>query len=410
MHLKHTIRTAFRSLFAHKGRSLLTILGIVIGVTAIIVVMALGQGTQDLIIGEINQLGSDSVVVVAGSEEERMTGIIPKTLRERELQAILNPANVPDLKMAIPMVNFSGRVSYQGTTFNGTGIGTEAEFFAEIFNAYPDKGRLFTKEEIDSRARVVVLGLKAKEELFGSSEAVGEMIEVGGTKFRVVGVFPAIGQKIFLNVDNLILIPYTTAQTFILGTNHFVQIMVKASSADKVEVVKHDINETLLSLHRIDDIKDADFEVQTQQALVDQIGTIMSILTAFLSSMVAVSLVVGGIGIMNIMLVSVTERTKEIGLRKALGATRGDILKQFLIEAVTLTVAGGLVGILLGTLISWVVTLILQATVAPSWAFAFPMDAAILGVLVSAVVGLIFGIYPANQAAKRSPIEALRYE
>jgi len=410
MHLKHTITTAFRSLFAHKGRSLLTILGIVIGVTAIIVVMALGQGTQDLIIGEINQLGSDSVVVVAGSEEERMTGIIPKTLRERELQAILNPANVPDLKMAIPMVNFSGRVSYQGATFNGSGIGTEAEFFAEIFNAYPDKGRLFTKEEIDSRARVVVLGLKAKEELFGSSEAVGEMIEVGGTKFRVVGVFPAIGQKIFLNVDNLILIPYTTAQTFILGTNHFVQIMVKASSADKVEVVKHDINETLLSLHRIDDIKDADFEVQTQQALVDQIGTIMSILTAFLSSMVAVSLVVGGIGIMNIMLVSVTERTKEIGLRKALGATRGDILKQFLIEAVTLTVAGGLVGILLGTLISWVVTLILQATVAPSWAFAFPMDAAILGVLVSAVVGLIFGIYPANQAAKRSPIEALRYE
>jgi len=410
MHLKHTIKTAFRSLFAHKGRSLLTILGIVIGVSAIIVVMALGQGTKDLIIGEINQLGSDTVVVVAGTEEDRMTGVQAKILKERELQAILNPANVPNLKMAIPIVSFSGRASYRGTTFNGLGIGTEAEFFAEMFSAYPNEGRLFTKEEIDSKSRVVLLGSKVKEELFGSSDAVGEMIEVGGTKFRVVGTFPVIGQKVAFNVDNLILMPYTSAQTYILGTNYFAQIITKATSAELVDMVKHDITETLLSLHRINDPKDADFEVQTQQALVDQIGTIMSVLTAFLSSMVAVSLVVGGIGIMNIMLVSVTERTKEIGLRKALGATRGDILKQFLIEAVTLTVAGGVVGILFGTFVSWIITVVLQATVAPAWTFAFPLDAAILGVLVSAAVGLVFGIYPANQAAKRSPIEALRYE
>lgn len=410
MNLQHTIQTAFRSIRAQTARSLLTILGIVIGVFAIIVVMALGRGAQNLIISEINQMGTETVVVVPGSETDRRVGIFPPSIKKREIDAILNKGNVPDAVSAMPLVTITGEVSFEGEIFRGTGLGADAEFFADIFNAQPSEGQPFDESDTDARARVVILGSKVKEKLFGASQAVGETVEIGGSKFRVIGTYPPIGMRMFFNIDEVILMPYTTAQQYILGQDHFQQVIVKASSPEKVNAVKHDIEQTLLALHRIDDPANADFTVETQQGLVDQVSTIVSILTAFLSAMVAVALVVGGIGIMNIMLVSVTERTREIGLRKALGATRTDILRQFLIEATTLTVIGGIIGILFGAFMAYVVTLVLQNFVTANWQYVFPVDAAIIGVLASAGVGLLFGIYPANQAAKKSPIEALRYE
>ena len=208
----------------------------------------------------------------------------------------------------------------------------------------------------------------------------------------------------------MMMIPHTTAQRYVTGTDYYNEFILTADSADNVDKMVFDITATLRETHEIDFGEDNDFNVQTQQNLVDQISLITSILTAFLSAVVAISLIVGGIGIMNIMLVSVTERTKEIGLRKALGATRKDILRQFLYEAVMLTSIGGLIGIIIGALVSFSVSVILAQTVAEDWSFTFPISAAIIGIVVSGGVGLVFGIYPANQAAKKSPMEALRYE
>ncbi len=225
-----------------------------------------------------------------------------------------------------------------------------------------------------------------------------------------MGVLPDKGQGTLFNFNELVLVPYTTAQTYLLGTDHFHEILVKAENPDVVARAVSDIERTLRISHNIDDPDKDDFFVVTQQGVVEQIKSIIGALTAFLSSVVAIALVVGGIGVMNIMLVAVVERTKEIGLRKAIGATDVDILRQFLFEAIILTGLGGTIGILAGATLSFIISFVLTKYLSLEWSFAFPIGAALLGVFVSALVGLVFGIYPARQAAKKSPIEALRYE
>jgi len=223
-------------------------------------------------------------------------------------------------------------------------------------------------------------------------------------------VLPPKGQSAFFNVDEVVIVPYTTAQTYVLGIDYYNEVMVRVTDPDVVDESVYDITATLRERHNITDPTKDDFFVVTQQGVVDQISVILNILTLFLSSVVAISLVVGGIGVMNIMLVSVTERTREIGLRKALGAHNRDILLQFLIEAVLLTGAGGVIGIILGTALSYLAGIGVAQALSVSWEFAFPYMAAIEGVGVSALVGVVFGIYPARKASKKSPIEALRYE
>jgi ABC-type antimicrobial peptide transport system permease subunit len=274
----------------------------------------------------------------------------------------------------------------------------------------PRYGSFFNEADVAGRTSVAVLGAEVKEELFGDSDAVGETIKYYDRNFKVIGVFDKIGQIGAFDIDSNIIIPVTTANQYLLGNNHYTVIMVRVESEAVVEKAADDIRLTIRELHGITDPAKDDFFVATQADLAERVGTITGILSALLLSVAAISLVVGGIGIMNIMLVSVTERTREIGLRKAVGATTNDILTQFLFESVLLTSAGGVVGISLGAVLSLIVSIVLTNFLAVDWGFAFPINGALIGFGVAALVGLVFGLYPARQASLKSPIEALRYE
>ncbi|HEY0010869.1 MAG TPA: ABC transporter permease [Candidatus Paceibacterota bacterium] len=411
MNTRHTLRTAIGGLTAHKSRSALTTLGIVIGVAAIIIVMALGNGAQALILNTISALGAETAIIQPGTEEDNFSGIMPDSLTERDLEAITKKSNVPDLAEASPQLYVTGQAQYRDESYKATIIGGTADYFISAYELYPEHGVPFTEEDVDGRARVALVGVTVEDELFGpEGDALGKTITIEDQKFEIIGVFPKKGSLGFFNVDETVLLPYTTAGTYVRGTDYFDAVLLRAASTEVVDRMVFDITATLRDTHGIDPGEEDDFNVQTQAGLVEQVSLIVGILTAFLAAVVAISLVVGGVGIMNIMLVSVTERTKEIGLRKALGAKSSDILRQFLFEAVMLTGAGGVIGILIGSLIAFGVSFVLAQTVAEGWVFVFPIGAAVLGVVVSAGVGLVFGIYPAMQAAKKSPMEALRYE
>jgi len=411
MSFKHILITAIRGLQTHMTRSLLTILGIVIGVAAIIIVMALGEGTQNLILDQVSGLGPETIVLRPGTGGTDITKtLFTQSLTKNDLIALEKKQNVPNLIEISPLVIIYDVVEYQGTMYRPSIIGGSAEFLFTLLDVGLQAGRFYTDDDIEQNARVAVIGSKAKQELFGSLEAVGQQIKIKDKKFKVLGVLESSGQIGPFDMDELVMVPQTSAQTYITGTNYFNEIFLRADDPKNVDKMTYDISRTLRETHDLGLSEEDDFDIQTQKNVIEQIETIISVFTAFLITVVSVSLIVGGIGIMNIMLVSVFERTKEIGLRKALGATRKDILKQFLFEAIILTSIGGMIGVVIGSVIAYVVAIILAETIAEGWTFVFPYLGAIIGVGVSAGVGLIFGIYPANQASKKSPIEALRYE
>jgi len=411
----YVLKSATQGLLANKGRSALTILGIVIGVMSIMLIMSIGRGAEGLILGELGGLGGDLVVVRPGQEPTGPTDLqetlFSDSVKNADIEALQKRSNVPHVESVAPALAVPGSVSYQGDTYRPTILGWDADFLAETFDLYAEEGVLFDDVDIRQRASVAVIGVEVKEELFGvNGEAIGENIKIKNRNFRIVGIFPQRGQSTFFNVDKLVVVPYTAAQTYLLGIDYFHEVMVRVTDEQYVDRSVQDIEATMRESHNITDPEKDDFFVVTQEGLVGQVQTILGALTAFLASVVAIALVVGGIGVMNIMLVSVTERTKEIGLRKAVGATRTDILRQFLLEAVILTGVGGLIGIAVGFVLSVVATFALSQYFGVAWTFSFPLFAALLGVGVSALVGIVFGLYPAHQASKKSPIEALRYE
>lgn len=412
MLLKQTFKAAVSGLQTHKSRSLLTILGIVIGVAAIMIVMSLGQGAQNLILSQIQSIGSKTIAIVPGRQPTGPTdlsSLFADSLKERDLQLLQRTENVPHLAQVMPIVFGAEVAAYGNETYRPTILGV-TPFFSDIYNIYPDKGGIFSDDDVKSYAQVVVIGSKVKTELFGTEDAVGQKIKIKGRNFKVVGVLPQKGQLSFLNFDEIAIIPYTTAQQYVFGIKYFNRMVVQADSEASVPETVYDITATLRNSHNITDIKKDDFFIQTQAQAMETVGNITSIIKLFLAAVAAISLIVGGIGIMNIMLVSVTERTREIGLRKALGATNKNILSQFLIEAVILTGVGGLIGIAVGTGVSFGVSYLLTHFLNLSWLFSFPVAAAALGIGVSALIGLIFGIYPAYRASRLSPTEALRHE
>ncbi|MCK5095965.1 MAG: ABC transporter permease [Candidatus Pacebacteria bacterium] len=414
MNIKYGVRTAYDGIRTNKARSFLTILGIVIGIASIILIVSIGKGAEQLILTQVEGMGADMVVLRPGKQPTGFSDIsgtlFADSIKEKDVEALFKKGNVPDLISAAPAVVVTGNVSYGREVHTPTMFGWSAEFMADMFNVYPEQGVLFGEDEINQKARVVVIGSKVEEELFEGERALGRNIKIRDHNFRVVGVFPQYGQVMFFNIDDLVLMPYSTAQTYLLGIDYYHEVMMRVNDSENIDRAVFDIEATIRERHNIDDPEDDDFFVETQQGVVDQIGIILSVLTLFLSSVVAISLVVGGIGVMNIMLVSVTERTKEIGLRKAIGATNKDILFQFLLESIMLTFAGGVVGITVGVFLAVVSSFGLSYALNDSWSFSFPFSAALLGVVVSSAVGLVFGLYPARKASQKSPIEALRWE
>lgn len=414
MRITHHATGAINALWANKMRSGLTMLGIVIGIASIILMMSLGSGTEQLILGEIGSLGAETIIVRPGKEPTGPSDIgetlFADSLKERDVKALRRKSNLPAVKDVMPALFVPGSVSFEGETYRPTILGGDAEFFGEVWDVYPAQGEFYDESDIRARGSVAVIGSKVVEELFGNADPVGKRIKIKDKKFRVTGVFSDKGQSTFFNFDELVVVPYTTAQTYLLGISHYHELIVRANSPEDAARTVQDIERTLRELHNITDPEKDDFFVVTQEGLVNQIKTIIGALTSFLAAIIAIALVVGGIGIMNIMLVSVTERTREIGLRKAVGATKKDIRMQFLLEAVFLTAIGGVLGIIIGASMSFVVSIIITKFSVLNWQFVFPFSVAVLSVFVSAVVGIIFGIYPAQKAAKKSPMDALRYE
>ena len=412
MTIIYSLKTAMAGLRTNRSRSALTILGIVIGVTAIMLVMSLGQGAQNLILGEIQGIGAKTIAVVPGQHPTGLASALATfadSLKNKDLGLLQNKANVPYAAKIMPLVFGSEVAAYANNTYRPTIYGV-TDFFAQIYDIYPDQGRLFNEDEVKGYADVAVIGSKVKDKLFGNDEALNQKIKIKSRNFRVVGILGKKGQSAFVNFDDAAIIPYTTAQQYIFGIKYFNRLIVEADSETNIDKTVQDIKITLRNSHNITDPDKDDFFVETQAQAMAIVGTVTNVLTYFLAAVAAISLIVGGVGIMNIMLVAVTERTREIGLRKSLGATRRDILTQFLLEAVTLTATGGIIGIALGGIFSFLISFILTKVLGLNWPFVFPLFAAALGVGVATVIGLVFGLYPARQAAKKSPMEALRYE
>ncbi len=402
------------ALFSNKGRSFLTILGIVIGIAAVIALMSLGSGAKSWITDRISTLGTSNITVMPGADTTqkgpmghnpggRMAGTQQaSTLTESDLQALEGKDGQSGIKRVSGNISNTAVLNTTGGEKRYDVLGTSADYFP-IMSRNIDAGSFYSGDEVAARTPVVVLGQQMAGDIFGGSEAVGQTLNIEGTTYQVIGVLSRVDESSITDPNVQAFVPYTAAQdTF--GTANFTSIVVQAEDESSVNAAKSEVEATLMAQHNVDDIALADFTVKSSQDLLATVQSITDMLTAFLAGIAAISLLVGGIGIMNIMLVAVTERTREIGLRKAVGAKTRDILGQFLTEALLLTVAGGVIGILFGFVLSRGAARMLNFTTIVTG------GSVLLAVLVSAGIGLVFGIFPALKASRLNPIEALRYE
>ncbi len=401
---KEHLRQSFRAILTNKIRAFLSMLGILFGVAAVIAMVALGQGAQASLEESIQSLGSNLLSIRGGSAKVRgvatAEGMITR-FTPGDVDAI--KALKPLVKKATAYASGSGQIVYKNKNWN-TRIEGAGYDYGEMLAALPEAGRWFTPGEIASRDKVAILGYTVIDKLFGGQNPIGESVKINRINFKVVGIAPEKGSRGWRDQDDIIYIPVTTAMYRVLGKDYFDGIYAEISDVGSMEEAQKKIEELVIKRHRIQKNPEDYFYVRNMSEIQEMLTSTTRTMSTLLGCIAAISLLVGGIGIMNIMLVSVTERTREIGLRKAVGGRAEDIMTQFLIESITLTLIGGIIGALLG------VTIAISMSLAAGWATKITVSNIVLAAGFSIAIGIFFGFWPAKKAAQLNPIEALRYE
>lgn len=404
--LFETIIESLRILTHNKMRTGLAILGIIIGIGSVITLISLGQGSQQSIENQIQSLGSNLLTVSPSRQNDR--GIMgaqggSASLTLADARAIETKLSKTTVNKVSPEFSSRSQVIAGRNNTNVSVLGVEPQY-AEIKKITMDKGVFITTRDVASMSKVAVLGPTTATDLFSDANPIGKMIRVGSQTLRVVGVTTSKGGTGFNNPDDMVIVPLSTAQKQIFGKDNLSDISVEAKSKEVMVQAQDEIGYLLLAQHKLNSPTDADFTIMSQSDLLNTVSQVTGTLTALLGGIAAISLLVGGIGIMNIMLVTVTERTREIGLRKALGAKKKTIITQFLIESILLTFTGGIFGMIFGLAASFVISKVMNLS------YVISVSSIALAIGVSSLIGIVFGLYPARKAANLQPIEALRYE
>ncbi|MDD3190944.1 MAG: ABC transporter permease [Candidatus Pacebacteria bacterium] len=410
MDIKWTTKYALKNIFANKKRSFLTMLGMVIGVGSVISIMAIGAGAESYVFSQLEVFGGNLIGVIPGGSEEdgppaSAFGIVITSLT---LEDAVEIGKIPHIAAITPYANGNAKVTYGSKSkfvdFSGVTSG-----FLEVESSKVGTGRFIHPDEDNGVVKNAILGYEVANDFFRGANPIGEKIKIGQETFTIRGVMSKKGSSILSDQDNQIYIPIKAAQKLLLGINHISMIRAEVDAEENVSLVTQEIEKLLRKRHNLKEGVADDFTVRAMSQALDIIGSVTGAISLFLGAIAAISLLVGGVGIMNIMLVSVTERTREIGLRKAIGAKRKDIVTQFLAEAVLLTFSGGFIGILLGSIFSWVVAYAVSSF-GYHWDFVVTPFSIALSVSVSVIIGVAFGLYPAIKASKLDAIESLRYE